>query len=413
MAITAAGSFFQNGTSGSTTVGYTSTSLGDVVILGVTVGSTSVHSTAISGGGCTTWTRLAGPVSDTTEIASLDLWMGTVTAAATAVTATVTYSAAIGTLGVELEGQQFTAGLGASTVWAVDKFGTLDNTIGSTTMLYPSLVATGSAELYVGLGVPSGVGSAGASTGFTYLVDTVFSNVLAYNLAASGTLAPTAANSTATQSISAAALLVPSANVTVTATATLAGSGALAATATNVRVTAAVLTGAGTLAATPAVASISTLSGAGTLAATPTLIRQAAAALAGAGTLTASAVLALPVVAALAGAGGLTSGTPIVGNAAVLAGAGSLTAVAGQTLLTTAALTGATFSPACGAASTRCGHAAPRPFLRETTGEQTLSCVCRWGTRGLTHTRQKRGGRSGMANVKSSSAGGKNMPSAS
>lgn len=157
-----AGSDTSAANSGQSTLAVTTHTLGDVVMLGVYIGNTTARISSISGGGCTGWkAALASPyVSGNTY----EIWFGTVTSIVSNTNLTVTFSTTVADT-VELDSSQFTAGLGASTVWAVD--GTQAAGISnpaSTACPYPSLTASAAGELYFGKGT---VGSSTAGSGTT------------------------------------------------------------------------------------------------------------------------------------------------------------------------------------------------------------------------------------------------------
>ena len=187
--ITAVGSLVSAHGTGLTTLAVSPKTVGDVMVVGIMGQTLSVSS--ISGGGVTTWkkgTQFQGAVGNDVEI-----WYGTVTATG-ASTITFTWSATPSG-GIEYSAQEYTAGLGSSTVWAADKTGTL-NGASSTSVPFPSLTPTGSGELYVGYAVLDNTASAGSTTGFTYDV-TSDENAFVYDTNVSGTVAPTATQSPA------------------------------------------------------------------------------------------------------------------------------------------------------------------------------------------------------------------------
>ena len=200
--ITAVGTLVTKYGSGLATLAVAPKTLGDVEVVGVMGQALTLKS--LSGGGVTTWTKgtqFQGSVGNDVEI-----WYGTVTSTG-ASTITFTWSATP-TGGIDYAAQEFTAGLGASTVWALDKPGTT-NGASSTSVPFPSLAPSGSGELYFGFAVVANTASAGATTGFTYAV-TSDSNGVAYDTNVSGSVSPTATQSPAGTSSSAGVLLTAS-----------------------------------------------------------------------------------------------------------------------------------------------------------------------------------------------------------
>ncbi|HVA02349.1 MAG TPA: hypothetical protein VMU64_01270, partial [Acidimicrobiales bacterium] len=166
------------------------------------VGTSTVKLSSLSGGGVATWTKavqFAGTVGFDTEI-----WFGKVTTTG-ASTITFTWSASIAGHTAEYSAQEFTAGLGSSTVWAVDKTGTA-NGASSATVPFPSLTPSASGELYFGYAGVAQIATGGSTTGFTYAV-TSESNIVAFDPNVSGVVTPTATQSPAALSSSVAVLL--------------------------------------------------------------------------------------------------------------------------------------------------------------------------------------------------------------
>jgi hypothetical protein len=96
---------------------------------------------------------------------------------------------------------EYSAGAGAT--WSQIAAGTKDNT-SSTTLSLPSLTATATNQMYSGLCGAGSTPSAGATSGFTYVLDGTDGHIVAYDLALSaGAYAPTAtqASASATSSV--------------------------------------------------------------------------------------------------------------------------------------------------------------------------------------------------------------------
>ena len=193
--ITAVGSFTGNFGKGLSTLAVSPQNVGDVlVVFGQRVSGTL---TSVSGGGVTTWAKgvqFAGSVGADEEI-----WYGKVTSTGSS-TVTFTWSASVTGHTEEYGAQEFTAGLGASTVWALDKTGTI-NGASSTSTPFPSLTPSGSGELYFGYSVPGNVATGGATAGFTYDV-TSEGNLVTFDTNVTGAVAPTGTQSPASTSSS-------------------------------------------------------------------------------------------------------------------------------------------------------------------------------------------------------------------
>ena len=201
--ISAVGSFTSK-TGSITTMAVTTQHLGDVfVVFAQRASGTTL--TAVSGGGVTTWHKA---VQFTGSVGADDeLWYGTITSTGSS-TITFTWSTSITGHTAEYGAQEFTAGLGASTVWSLDKTDTLNGASG-TSIPFPSLTPAGTGELYFGYTVPNDTAVAGSTTGFAYTV-TPEDNIATYDTTVSGTVAPTASQSPASTSSSVALLLAAS-----------------------------------------------------------------------------------------------------------------------------------------------------------------------------------------------------------
>jgi hypothetical protein len=204
--ITAVGTFSASQGAGLTTLAVAPKNLGDVLVAYAQVGVTTLTLSSVSGGGVTTWTK-GVQFGGTGFGGDTEIWFGKVTATGSS-TVTFTWSGAIASHTPEYGVQEFNAGLGASTVWALDKSGTL-NGASSTTVPFPSLTPSGSGELYFGYAGVANIASAGSSAGFTYSV-TPQVNVATYDLSVAGAVAPSATQSPAGTESSIGVLLVAS-----------------------------------------------------------------------------------------------------------------------------------------------------------------------------------------------------------
>jgi hypothetical protein len=206
----------------STTLALTATSaIGDLRVFYSKVNSGTITVSALSGGDCPAsgsgspgqWTRVAGPSVDTASpVGTHEMWIG-VCSGVGATTITITWSASVTGLAIDLDCQTFSFG-NASTLWNRD--GTqsnFQNNASSTTITYPSLTAQNGAELYVGHSRNPTGGTYGTPTGggFTWSTQTdANGNTFIYSLSTGpGTVAPTQ-SSVATLSYTIGALIIVS-----------------------------------------------------------------------------------------------------------------------------------------------------------------------------------------------------------
>jgi hypothetical protein len=203
--ITAVGSSTSSSGSGLTTLAVSPQSLGDVLAVFAEVSTTGHTVSSVSGGGVSTWAKGAqfvGPSGIDTEI-----WWGKVTTTGSS-TVTFTWSSSIAGHTAEYGAQEFGAGLGAGTVWALDKSGTTSGA-SSTTVPFPGLTASGPGELYFGYAEVANSATTAASAGFTSVV-TNNGNSITYDPNVSGAVAPSTTQSPAGVSTSVGVLLVAS-----------------------------------------------------------------------------------------------------------------------------------------------------------------------------------------------------------
>ncbi|HLN42312.1 MAG TPA: IPT/TIG domain-containing protein, partial [Acidimicrobiales bacterium] len=192
VAITAVGTFTSGEGSGLTTLPVSPKTAGDVLAVFAKASATGPTVTSISGGGVSTWTkavRFNGSIGGDEE-----LWYGKITTTG-ASTVTFTWSSSVASDFDEYGAQEFSSGLGASTVWATDKTGTL-NGVSSTSVPLPSLTSSGIGELYFGYSLVANNAAAGTTLGFTYAV-TAEVNAVAYDTNVSGAVSPVATQSPA------------------------------------------------------------------------------------------------------------------------------------------------------------------------------------------------------------------------
>lgn len=224
MAITATGTF--NSTSGTAlaTQSVTSANAGDLAVLAVLVTSTAASITSIAngtadGGG---WSRKLTYLGLTST--TLEVWTARVGTPGT-VNADITWSS-VGGAFVDIGRRCYTAGLGASTVWALDGTASGQDNGATTTCAFPSKTAAGSGELYLGFGFGNNFPLvAGATSGVVYNV-TSADNMFLHHVSVSGSLAPVTGTHSSQTSASLGMLLTASASGTTAPAGAAAGAGA-------------------------------------------------------------------------------------------------------------------------------------------------------------------------------------------
>ena len=200
--ITAVGTLASATGTGLTTLAVSPKTVGDVLAVFAKASAAGPTVTSVTGGGVSTWTKAVqfdGSVGGDEE-----LWFGKVTTTG-ASTITFGWSSSVASDSNEYGAQEFSAGLGASTVWALDKTGTL-NGASSTSVPFPSLTPAAGGELYFGYSLVANNAAAGTTAGFTYAV-TAEANAVTYDTNVTGTVAPTATQSPAGTSSAIAILL--------------------------------------------------------------------------------------------------------------------------------------------------------------------------------------------------------------
>ena len=208
--ISAVGSAALTVGTGTTTLDVNPTAVGDVLVLTSILSSSSLTIASVSGGGVSTWIRLADPF---VASRTLDMWMGVISTAGSA-TITVTGSGSVAAITVRLAAQQFTSTAGVNTQWAVDVAGEgLDNTSSSTTVQFPTLTPTGDARAYVGISYVDNAGQAsGQTSGYTVQLDPA-DDPFIYNENVSTVQSPVAQQSPAGLSQAVAAIIGASTNL--------------------------------------------------------------------------------------------------------------------------------------------------------------------------------------------------------
>jgi len=200
--ITAVGGLADAQGSGVSSLTVSPKSVGDALVLTAKVSSATATVSSVAGGGVTTWTKLISYQDNTSH--DLEIWLGTVTTAGSA-KITVGYSTSVSGASVELTAQEFTAGLGATTVWAKDTAAGQSN-VSSTTIASPPLTPATTGELYLGYSRSPGQLLAGSTPGFTY-DPTALGNMVLYDTGVSSAVAPTSRQSPADTSSTVGALI--------------------------------------------------------------------------------------------------------------------------------------------------------------------------------------------------------------
>ncbi len=190
--ISAVGSLATADGVGLTTLSVNPQNVGDVLEVFAMAPITSVTLSSVSGGGVSTWTKAVqfdGSIGSDEEI-----WFGQVNTTGSS-TITFAWSGSISGHTMEYGSQEFTAGLGSSTVWSVDRTGTTNGS-SSTSVPFPSLTPSGSGELYFGYSCVFNTASAGSTSGFSYAA-TAEGNMVIYDPNVSAAVSPSAAQSPA------------------------------------------------------------------------------------------------------------------------------------------------------------------------------------------------------------------------
>lgn len=185
--ISASGSFVSATGTSLVTLSVNPTAVGDAFMF-TTSYIASATLSSVSGGGCTTWTKLVGAFTAYSGSAKLDLWMGVVTATGSS---TITISGTGLTNTQRLCAQQFTSGGGSGTTWAQDGSGGTKTNASSATITFPTMTPGGSNRLFMGYGLVANSASAGSQTaGYTLDLDPG-SNPFMFNPSVSTAQTPT------------------------------------------------------------------------------------------------------------------------------------------------------------------------------------------------------------------------------
>lgn len=191
MAISAVGTLTPVEGTNQLTFQITTTTVGNVVVVGCRGNTPSLNIDTISGGGCT-WTQ--GPeFFSTLRGRRYEIWYGVVNTVVTNATVTVTWSGDMSAKTMAYNPQEFTNGTSSS--WALDGAGGgVETSSTATTFAWPVLTAAAAGELYFGQGsANTGTMSSGTPAGFVFKNTT---NYWMYGVAAaSGSVAPVSTSS--------------------------------------------------------------------------------------------------------------------------------------------------------------------------------------------------------------------------
>lgn len=172
-----------------TTLSVTPGRVGDAFLFTASYIASATLST-VSGGGCTTWTKLVGAFTAYSGSAKIDLWLGTITSSiGVAVNITIAGSALTNTQ--RLCAQEFTSGGRSGTVWAIDGASGTKTNASSATITFPTLTPSGGNRLYIGYGLVGNSANSGSQTaGYTLDLDPG-SNPFLFNPSVSTAQTPT------------------------------------------------------------------------------------------------------------------------------------------------------------------------------------------------------------------------------
>ncbi len=176
--------------------------VGDALVLLAKISSSTTTVSSVSGGGPGTWSKV-GAYEDASGH-DLEVWLGTVTKAGSG-KVSLTYSASVGSISVELVAQEFTAGLGSASVWTKDVAAGQSNAT-SSTVASPTLSAATSGELYVSYSRCPGQVDSGSTPGVTYH-PTALGNMFLFDPNVTGAISPTSSQSPADTSSAIGALI--------------------------------------------------------------------------------------------------------------------------------------------------------------------------------------------------------------
>jgi hypothetical protein len=203
MSISVVGSLYSAGSPGLTSLSVSPTAVGDCLLLAIGYSSTSPQVATVSGGGCSSWTKLTRGSGNGFGV---ELWLGVISTPGSA-TITLTYSPS-DSVGTGLTALQFTA-YGAGTVWAVDNSQVGTSTAASGPVDFASLTPSASGDLYYGAVRDGSTTMSTSSSGYTVANGTSENSVIYNPSCSSSAQAPTASVAGA-GSATASALIIAS-----------------------------------------------------------------------------------------------------------------------------------------------------------------------------------------------------------
>ena len=185
----AVGSLVSGSGNGKASLAFTSKAAGDAIVLSIAI-EADVTVTGVTTAGVT-WQRLHTDQVDTSTSPNqvVSLWLGTVTTPG-AMTITVAYSASVSATPIDIAAQEFSAGLGSTTIWSVGPAGAQNNAA-STTIAFPSLTPSSGTALGVWW-VDCANTASGTSSGTMHSTTDSVGDLFAYDTAVTGATAPSA-----------------------------------------------------------------------------------------------------------------------------------------------------------------------------------------------------------------------------
>jgi hypothetical protein len=218
MTITAVGTTKSaNSSSGLKTLSFTPGAVGNCVVVAALVSYTSgtpVQTGISDTGNKISWQPMSAVLTNATtppNKSAKAFFIGTVTGAGTATTITIAYSASITADAAEVCAQEFNSSVTGG-AWSFDgtalgQRGTASS--GVKTVPFPTLVPSGSGEIYVGYGqVQSTASTTSLTSGYTGTVTTTFGDIYIYNPNVSTSQSPSCTQTTAAESYHTAAVLI-------------------------------------------------------------------------------------------------------------------------------------------------------------------------------------------------------------
>lgn len=169
--------------------------IGDLLIVDVQSSTAGVSHLAptfsgVSGG----WIQVGTTISQASGfILSSSRWLGAASSVVTSQSLTAGFGSS--SPNYKIDCTTFTAGLGPTTLWTVDTHYQGLVTTTTTTPIGDAMTSTTTNSIAYQIIVPQFGGSAGATAGWTYVVDTSWTNILAHrSVSATGSVAAAGAN---------------------------------------------------------------------------------------------------------------------------------------------------------------------------------------------------------------------------